>query len=178
MIKDSPLPSIFSHAVVPIATSLGLGKSVSRRLLALSALCAMLPDIDTLGFKFGIHYSSQWGHRGITHSIAFALLVAIVAMCFSRNLRSKVWIVGLLVFSATISHALLDMCTNGGLGVALYWPYSNERVFFDFRPIAVSPIGVGRFFTERGLAVIKSEFLWVWLPSIILYFTLRGMRRK
>jgi inner membrane protein len=83
-----------------------------------------------------------------------------------------------MVFLATVSHPLLDMCTNGGLGVALYWPYSNERVFFDFRPIAVSPIGVSRFFTERGFAVMKSEFLWVWLPSIILLFTLRGIRRK
>lgn len=138
----------------------------------------MLPDIDTLGFKFGIQYSSQWGHRGFTHSIAFALAVAIVAMCFSRQLKSRAWIVGVLAFLATISHPLLDMCTNGGLGVALYWPYSNERVFFTFRPIAVSPIGISRFFTERGFAVIKSEFLWVWLPSIVLLFTLRGMRRK
>jgi inner membrane protein len=172
------LPSIISHAVVPIAASLGLGKAVSRRLLGFSAFFAMLPDADTLGFKLGIHYSSQWGHRGFTHSIAFALCIAIVAMCFSRQFKSRVWVVGLMAFLATISHPLLDMCTNGGLGVALYWPYSNERVFFDFRPIAVSPIGVSRFFTERGFAVIKSEFLWVWLPSIILLFTLRGMRRK
>ncbi len=172
------MPSIFSHAVVPIAASLGLCKVISRRLFVLSAFCAILPDFDTLAFKFGIPYSSQWGHRGFAHSITFAVSVAIVAMCFSRQLKSKVWLVGFMVFLATVSHPLLDMCTNGGLGVALYWPYSNERVFFDFRPIAVSPIGVSRFFTERGFAVMKSEFLWVWLPSIILLFTLRGIRRK
>lgn len=172
------MPSIFSHAAVPIAASLGLGKVISRRLLVFSAFCAILPDFDTLAFKFGIPYSSQWGHRGFAHSITFAVCVAIVAMCCSRQLKSKVWLVGLMAFLATVSHPLLDMCTNGGLGVALYWPYSNERVFFDFRPIAVSPIGVSRFFTERGFTVIKSEFLWVWLPSIILLFTLRGIRRK
>jgi inner membrane protein len=172
------VPSIFSHTVVPIAISLGIGKAVSRRLLAFSAFCAILPDFDTLAFKFGIPYSSQWGHRGFTHSITFAVCVAVVAMCFSRPLKSKVWLIGLFTFLATVSHPLLDMCTNGGLGVALYWPYSNERVFFDFRPIAVSPISMSRFFTERGFAVIKSELLWVWLPSIILLFTLRGMRRK
>lgn len=172
------MPSIFSHAVVPIATSLGIGKTVSKRLLAFSIFCSILPDFDSLAFKFGIPYSSQWGHRGFTHSITFAIFVAVMAMCFSRQLKSKIWLVGLLSFFATVSHPLLDMCTNGGLGVALYWPYSNERVFFDFRPIAVSPIGISRFFTERGFTVIKSEFLWVWLPSIILLFTLRGMRRK
>jgi len=172
------VPSIFSHAVVPIAASLGLCKVISRRLLVFSAFCAILPDFDTLAFKFGIPYSSQWGHRGFAHSITFAVCVALIAMCFSRPLKSKVWLIGLIVFLATVSHPLLDMCTNGGLGVALYWPYYNERIFFDFRPIAVSPIGVSRFFTERGFTVMKSEFLWVWLPSIILLLTLRGIRRK
>jgi inner membrane protein len=171
------MPSIFSHIAVPIATSLGVGNYASRRLLVFSAVCAMLPDIDTVGFKLGIAYASQWGHRGFTHSIAFALLVAVLAACFSRQLKSRAWVVFLLSFIAVLSHPLLDMLTNGGLGVALYWPYSNERVFFDYRPIAVSPIGIASFFTERGWRVIKSELLWVWLPSLVLMFTLRGMRK-
>ncbi|NOU25158.1 MAG: metal-dependent hydrolase [Methylotenera sp.] len=172
------MPTIFTHVAVPVATSLGIGKIASRRLLFFAAFCAILPDFDTIGFKLGISYASQWGHRGFTHSIAFALLVALLAACISRQLKSRAWVVFLLVFIAVVSHPLLDMCTNGGLGVTLYWPYSNERVFFEYRPIAVSPIGISRFFTERGFAVIKSEFMWVWLPSIILLFTLRGMRRK
>ncbi len=172
------MPTIFSHVAVPIATSLGVGKIVSRRLLFFAAFCAILPDFDTLGFKLGIAYASQWGHRGFTHSIAFALLVALLAMFFARKLKSRPWVVFLLSFVAVVSHPLLDMLTSGGLGVALYWPYSNERVFFDVRPIAVSPIGIVNFFTARGWAVLKSEFLWVWLPSIILMLSLRGMRRK
>lgn len=171
------MPTIFSHVAVPIAASLGIGKYASRRLLIFSAFCAMLPDIDTVGFKLGIAYASQWGHRGFTHSIAFALLVAVLAACFSRQLKSRVWVVFLLSFIAVLSHPLLDMLTNGGLGVALYWPYSNERVFFGYRPIAVSPIGIAHLFTERSWRVIQSELLWVWLPSLILMFTLRGMRK-
>jgi inner membrane protein len=171
------MPTIFSHVAVPIATSLGLGRIVSRRLLFFAAFCAVLPDFDTIGFKLGISYASQWGHRGFTHSITFAVAVALLAMCFSRPLKSRAWVVFLLTFVAVVSHPLLDMLTSGGLGVALYWPYSNERVFFDVRPIAVSPIGIVNFFTERGWRVIKSELLWVWLPSVILMFTLRGMRR-
>lgn len=99
-------------------------------------------------------------------------------MSFSRQLKSRAWVVFVLVFVATLSHPLLDMLTSGGLGVALYWPYSNERVFFDYRPIAVSPIGIANFFSARGWRVIQSELLWVWLPSAILMFTLRGMRRQ
>jgi inner membrane protein len=92
-------------------------------------------------------------------------------------LKSRAWVVFLLTFVAVVSHPLLDMLTSGGLGVALYWPYSNERLFFEVRPIAVSPIRIANFFTERGWRVIKSELLWVWLPSVILLFTLRGMRK-
>ncbi len=172
------MPTIFSHVAVPIATSLGVGKIVSRRLFFFATFCAILPDFDTIGFKLGIAYASQWGHRGFTHSIAFAVLVALLAMCFARLLKSRAWVVFLLTFIAVVSHPLLDMLTSGGLGVALYWPYSNERVFFDYRPIAVSPIGIANFFSARGWRVIQSELLWVWLPSIILLFTLRGMRRK
>lgn len=171
------MPTIFSHAIVPVAISLGVGNLVSRRLLIFSAFCAILPDFDTLSFKFGIAYASQWGHRGFNHSIAFAILVAFLAICFSRQLKSRAWVVFLLTFIAAVSHPLLDMLTRGGLGVALYWPLSNERVFFEYRPITVSPIGIANFFTARGWVVLKSEFLWVWLPSLILLFTLHGLRK-
>jgi inner membrane protein len=58
--------------------------------------------------------------------------------------------------------------TNGGLGVALYWPFSLKRIFLPFRPIQVSPIGVGSFFTEWGLRVIVSELIWVLIPAIVI----------
>jgi membrane-bound metal-dependent hydrolase YbcI (DUF457 family) len=48
----------------------------------------------------------------------------------------------LLLFLAAASHPLLDMLTDGGLGVALLAPFSWSRYFFPFRPIPVSAIGV------------------------------------
>lgn len=60
-----------------------------------------------------------------------------------------------------------DAMTTGGLGVAFFAPFSAERFFFPFRPILVSPISVRRFFTERGLQIVASELLWVWLPSAL-----------
>ena len=40
---------------------------------------SLLPDADVAGFSFGIPYSSQFGHRGATHSIAFAVAVGVAA---------------------------------------------------------------------------------------------------
>ena len=46
-------------------------------MLGLSAL-SLLPDADFVAFHLGIPYSHPLGHRGMTHSPAFALLVGIV----------------------------------------------------------------------------------------------------
>lgn len=162
------MPTIISHAVVPLLLGGAAGKQrISRRLLAAGAIAAMLPDADVLGFKFGISYADAFGHRGASHSIAFALLLGLLAALLYRPLRTSRWCAFGFVGLAALSHPLLDALTNGGLGVELGWPLDLHRYFFPFRPIEVSPIGA-RFFSARGWAVIQSEWLWVWLPAALL----------
>lgn len=133
----------------------------------------MLPDADAVGFAFGVRYGSMWGHRGFTHSIVFALLVGLVVGMFAFGKlptakdRLKLVLYFVLI---TLSHPLLDALTNGGSGVALFAPFSAERYFFPWRPIEVSPIGM-RFFGERGLEVIASEVIWIWLPALLICLT-------
>jgi inner membrane protein len=79
---------------------------------------------------------------------------------------------------ATASHGLLDAMTDGGLGVAFFSPFDNHRYFLPWRPIHVSPIGVGRFFSERGLAVLQTELLWIWLPAALLAVSAWLLRRR
>jgi inner membrane protein len=129
----------------------------------------MAPDIDVIGFRFGVHYGDLLGHRGITHSLLFAALLASVAFfCVRSSLsppvsRKLAWT---YLFLATASHGLLDALTDGsGLGVMFFWPFDSTRYFFPITPIAMSPIGM-RFFSERGLSVILSEVRWVWIPSL------------
>lgn len=164
------MPSAFSHAVA--AAGIGtafFGRKAPARVWILGALCAALPDADVVGFRFGIHYGDLLGHRGLTHSFAFAAVLAALVAPFARSgsdLRlGRMWT---YLFLATASHGLLDAMTDGGLGVAFFSPFSNVRYFFPFRPIVVSPISIQRFFSGRGAAVISSELLWVWLPSLAL----------
>lgn len=58
--------------------------------------------------------------------------------------------------------------TDGGLGVAFFSPFDDTRYFLPWTPIRVSPIGMERFFSGRGLAVLQSELLWIWLPAAVL----------
>jgi len=170
------MPSIFSHAI--FASAVGSAYTTERmpaRFWVLTAACAMLPDADAVGFAFGVRYDSMLGHRGLTHSIAFALLVGLaVGTCAFGKRPGKLQLV--LYFTlVTLSHPLLDALTNGGRGVALLAPFSGERYFFPFRPIEVSPIGM-QFFSERGLEVLVSEVVWVWLPALLIYMMARMYR--
>lgn len=173
--KGVTLASAFSHAVA----AWGIGTCfarlrISKRVWVAGIVCSVIPDIDVIGFRFGVHYSDFWGHRGFTHSLLFAALLATLASLWSfRRAMSNVSLLWIwcYLFVAAASHGILDSMTDGGLGVAFFSPFNNARYFLPWRPIRVSPIGVGRFFTERGLAVIQSELLWIWLPTGLLVAT-------
>ena len=160
------MPTVFTHSF--FAAALGKiffpGRRLPLRFWVLAALCAAVPDADVLAFFFRIPYGDVFGHRGFTHSLVFALLLAfaVVFVFFRDEPRKRALVV--FFFAATASHGLLDALTNGGLGVAFFAPFDDGRHFFPFRPVEVSPIGVSRFFSEWGLAVVLSELLWVWLP--------------
>jgi inner membrane protein len=172
------MPSIMTHGAVPILIGAALGpRQVSRRLLVTGAVAAMLADLDVLAFKFGIPYGDALGHRGGAHSIVFVLVLACVAGCLYRSLQTGLGKAFTFVGLSALSHPLLDMCTNGGLGVALLWPWSQQRYFMPFRPIAVSPIGAARFLSERGWAVFQSELGWVWLPAVVVALAVLMIRR-
>lgn len=162
------MASAFAHAVA--AASLGqlLGPPcLHRRWLFLGMVCAILPDADVIGFSLGIPYQYPFGHRGLTHSLAFALLVSLtIAVCLFREVSGTVRLRLLLsYFLATASHGLLDAMTDGGLGVAFFWPFSNDRYLLPSRPIMVSPIEPRRFFTPEAWAILSSELLWVGVPA-------------
>lgn len=173
------MPTIFTHALAAAA----LGKSWTRspmppRFWLLSALCAMLPDADVVGFAFGVDYGDVLGHRGLTHSLAFALVVGVVVVALAfrevEPFSRQWWSLAACFFVVTASHGALDALTNGGLGVAFFAPCDATRYFLPWRPIEVSPIGAG-FFSGRGIEVMASEIVWVWLPSLALVAAVWGV---
>jgi inner membrane protein len=142
---------------------------MSPPLLLVGAACAIIPDLDVIGWQFGLRSDHMLGHRGLTHSIAFAATLSALLTCtLFRSSYPDLWVVFLYLFLSTLSHPLLDMLTNGGRGVALFAPFSNARYFFPWRPIEVSPIGVRRFISSRGVQIILSECKWVWCPAAVV----------
>jgi len=174
------MASVFSHAVAASAISVAFYRpNVPKRVWIAGITCSVIPDLDVIGFRFGIPYGDFWGHRGFTHSLTFAaLLAAALAVGIWRTRFEISQVSGFAyLFLSTASHGMLDAMTNGGLGVALFAPFDNQRYFLRWRPIRVSPIGVSRFFGASGLAVLQSELLWIWLPSILVMVLVRILRR-
>lgn len=170
------MASAFSHAIFALA----LGRaprhpSMTWPVVTLGMFCSIVPDLDVLGFAFGIQYEDLWGHRGMTHSLVFAGLFSAVLVWLGFHRHPPSIKAGLFfyLFLCTASHGMLDAITNGGLGVAFFSPFDTTRYFFSWRPVLVSPIGINEFFNWYGLRVLASETLWIWLPSLVLYLLLR-----
>lgn len=172
------MPTILTHAVAGVAIAQVFAPCSRRAEISwFAAGCAMLPDADVIGFFFGIRYGDLFGHRGITHSLLFAGLLAATITLWLRNkaLGGDLRVFAAL-FVATASHGILDAFTNGGLGVAFFAPFDPARYFFPARPILVSPLNAGAFLTRRGISVLLSEMTWVWPPSIAAFLAARLVR--
>lgn len=175
------MASGFSHALAALSIGTCFYRpQISKRVWVAGALVSVFPDIDVIGFRFGIPYGDIWGHRGFTHSLLFAALLSAAAagiLHSKKDLGMGRFPLLAYLFLATASHGLLDAMTNGGLGVAFFSPFDNTRYFLPWRPILVSPISLHRFFSARGYAVLESELLWIWLPAILFAAMMLAYKR-
>lgn len=161
------MASFFGHSVAASAIGYAaLGAAPPKRFWLFAVAAGFLPDIDVVGFAFGVDYASVLGHRGVTHSILFAIAAGAV---FAGLTSTKHFIRYWAVFCAiALSHGVLDAMTTGGLGVGFFIPFSETRYFFPCHPILVSPIGIARFFSQWGLAVLQSEAIWIGIPALVV----------
>ncbi len=178
------MPTIITHAIVGLSAAKVVEKSnTPKRFLFLSLVCPLIPDLDMIGYNlFYIPIGHTLGHRGFFHSPVFcAILALLISSLFFRQNKifSKAWRWHVLFFFFLIaSHGILDAMTDGGRGVAFLSPFSNERFFFPWRPIEVSPISVQAFLGSRGLRVIGGEQLWIFFAVFSVVMRTKFVKKK
>lgn len=178
------MSTFVAHAVAAYAmTRIAPAPLATRRAVVWAAMaCACVPDLDVLAFAFGIPYSHPFGHRGFSHSLFFAVLLSgAVTFSLARRLHLGAALgagLFLLLSAATVSHGVFDAMTNGGLGIAFFAPFDNDRYFLPWRPLVVPPIGVLPMFSPWGLAVAAAELLYIGLPSAMLLVAARLFDRR
>jgi inner membrane protein len=177
------VPSLLGHAIIG-ASAARLASPVKspRRLYVLSLVSSIVPDLDGVGFVFGIQYDSFFGHRGFFHSIAFSLVTGVVlAAIYLKSIKIKSpaqawWI--LYFTCVTLSHPVLDAMTTGGHGIAFFSPFITHRYFYFFRPIFVSPLSVSDFFSLVGVRVLISEALILGIPCLAMILLAKVISRS
>ncbi len=162
------MPTLIGHGMPALAVSMVIPRRLSRAIILLGLACSIAPDLDLVGFYLGVPYAHWLGHRGLSHSLCFSLLTAGLCYLIFVRLTGKASERGRLFLSfllCAVSHPILDGLTDGGYGVALLSPFSNERYFLPWQPLPVAPLGLGELAGPDGLAVLLHELLWIVLPS-------------
>jgi inner membrane protein len=164
--------TIYTHAVV----GLGLARVAVARPMpwlywGLAILLPILPDLDSFSTA---PYGSALGHRGVTHSLFFAVWVGCFAasLTFRRFRVSFAWLSGLF-FVIIASHGLLDALTRGGMPIPFFWPL--EARYGNWGPIPVSDLAFELPDPWRSRA-LRGELFWVWLPTAVLVVTVMACR--
>jgi inner membrane protein len=170
------MPTIISHGIFATITNRMHRRFMeTQKLLWIAVLCSVLPDVDVIGFGFGIRYGDLFGHRGFTHSLLFAFVTAGTAVLIWYRQEKKRIELLIYLFLVTASHGFFDAMTDGGLGVAFFSPFNPRRYFLPWRPIRVSPIGLDFLFSRVAVDVFVSEFIYVILPALAICIALRLM---
>lgn len=117
----------------------GFQRHLGRKALAYGAIIGMLPDADIFARFSSDMCAEMLHHRGVTHSLFFAPLVAPIMGWICNNFYQQQhlpsWIG--LWFWALITHPLLDVFTV--YGTQLLAPFSAHRFSFCAVPI-VDPV--------------------------------------
>jgi inner membrane protein len=157
------LASAITHFAVGAGIALPFMESAALRAVmprwavpVTAGLFAMAPDLDTWAMlALDIPHGSFFSHRGFFHS-PFFLTVLALAVAWLAVRRRAAFLLAAVWAGAAVTHPLLDMLTDGGSGVMLFFPFSAERLFFPWRPIRVSPLSIARFFDRAG-EILLSE---------------------
>lgn len=171
------MPSLFGHAVAGLAITAAFHRDkLPRRTWALAAFCAVAPDLDWFVSLGNIHRGHVLNHRGAAHSLFAAACIAAVVFltCFRKEQRrGAVW---LCLTVAAMSHGLLDACTAGGVGVALFMPFSDTRWACIWQPGHVAPLPLNRAHTHFFLSSLLDEARWIGIPALAVGMCSRLLR--
>ena len=157
------MPSSVAHGLTALALGAAIlpGRSV-RPIVLTGVACAVLLDIDAAGRPFGLgDISWLGGHRALTHSIAFAVVVGLgLTFLWRRRLLAPTLKQRAAVFLilAMVAHGVFDAFTGYGEGVTFFAPFSWHRYAAAWEPFA-------------GL---WEEVFIVWLPA---WFVVRHLNR-
>lgn len=163
-LSSACMPSSVAHGLAAAALGAALYPFEPRRLYTVAAAGAILLDVDAVGRPFG-RGDVAWlgGHRALTHSLPFAVALAVVAVATTcrgprwQGRRRGAWTYFALAFAL---HGALDALTTYGEGVMFLAPLSAWRYKAAWQPF-------------HG---ILPEIGIIWVPALCILWYRRRVR--
>lgn len=174
------MDSLTHIAIGGIVGDIFAGKHLGRKAMIAGALFQSLPDIDFVASFWLDPVSDFIVHRGITHSILFALIITpllalLVHRIFSAQPVSfKTWV--LFIGTEIVLHLFLDAFNAYGTG--WFEPFSNARVSFNAIFVADPLFSILPVIAFIMLFFKNKEYPWrqrwinVSLSMVAVYLTL------
>ena len=109
-----------------------LGKKVGNKAILWGAIAGTIPDLDVILRSFTDEISATQMHRGFSHSIVFAVLIAPLLAWVAKKVHFKLKDVSFkdwtkLFFWTTVTHPLLDAHTTWG--TQFFWPFNYRLAY-------------------------------------------------
>ena len=167
------------HSLTGLAIGISAVPSVfSTKKKILHVLCfiglANIPDFPI----------PSWGHDlyWFSHSFFVNFVLFLIIGILIRNIVQKiypavpVWRIFLFGWIAWFSHLLLDSFYNHGLGVMIWWPFSEQSLclpipWFSVLNASILPI------TKESLRIWSIEFI-SYSPFVLIAVILKRMKSK
>jgi inner membrane protein len=155
-----------------LAAGAALGAIYSRKtgsnppatILTFAAL-ALAPDLDLITSFWGVPPNTPLAHRGISHSLFFALAVGCLVGLLYRGRAGQKSLAGGVAMAALASHGVLDTMSQLGNGPMLLWPVSAQSYEFIWRPIP-GVLNAAHYLTVQAVPTLIIETL-IFLPLIL-----------
>jgi inner membrane protein len=149
------------------------GRKLGKKALVIGAVVNSLPDIDFVA-AFWLDTSREVGfHRGITHSISFAAVMAVLLAAIARRvfrsagmtMRGWVFFLGLELFS----HIFIDAFNAYGTG--WFEPFGHYRVCFNVIFVADPFFSLWLGLAALLLVVLRrlhpARRRWAWMGLVL-----------
>src|SRR5487761_1908754 len=151
---------------------------VSKQNAGMMIVAANLPDLDVVSFLGGSVTYLEY-HRGLTHALAAAPLLALIPMLLFRR---RDWAAYLACLAGVLSHLLLDW--NNINGIRLLLPFSSKWLLLDITDVVdpwillmlllavAAPALAGLVSSELGAkkgSGAKIGWAWTALAFLLMY---------
>ena len=136
-----------------------LGKKTGNKAILWGAIAGTLPDLDVILRYFTDEISATQMHRGFSHSIIFAVLIAPILGRIAKKIHFNLIDVSFkdwtkLFFWTTVTHPLLDAHTTWG--TQFFWPFNYRLAYQNI--FVVDPLYTLPFLTFLIIAMtLKKE---------------------